>query len=55
MEFIASIYEKINKDVFFRGMKVIEAENIEQAMKEAELPEDLRDIALVELSPKRHE
>lgn len=52
MEFIASIYEKTNKGAFFRGQKVIEAESIEEAMKEAELPADLRKIATVEVSPR---
>lgn len=54
MEFIANIYEKTNKGPFFRGQKVIEAENIEEAMKEAELPKELRDIAMVEVIPKHY-
>lgn len=51
MEFMASIYEKTNNGAFFRGHKIIEAENIEDAMKKAELPVDLREIATVEVSP----
>ncbi len=40
MEFIASIYEKTNKGAFFRGQKVIEAESIEEAMKEDSRPQN---------------
>ncbi len=51
MEFLVSIYEKTNVGAFFRGHKTIEAKNMEEAVKIAQLPKDLQDIAMVEVTP----
>lgn len=53
MEYMASIYEKTNDGEFFRGHKVIAATSVEEAMKKAELPEDLREIATVRVTQIR--